>query len=375
MQITWDVSKGTAPWTLTIAVLNHIPFIHTFPANYASGKQWTYDFDVPAFKGKNPSLIVAVSDSTGKVAASSDIVDVAAGSCKTTTETLDFVWYTTPETQRPASCDELDIHFQKDGNQPGPTAPITLTFIPVKDVPQTFQTTDINAAYTWVNPYPAGTEFVLVVGDAGKAGTGGVGDLYTTGSKAKKCSNKTNSGAIAAGLAGATSTLAAGAGASATRTKGSATQTGRGSSASNGTNASSAGSNGGTSSDGSSGGSKTGAAVGGAVGAVAAVALIGAAIWWYRRRKAQQYENDFGNVKGMSRGGSMYNSYANVGSETAVGGAAAAGAAGAGAGFGAWGYNNRNTQGRNLDGDPFSDGSMHNGLAAGGAIPLNERAP
>ncbi|KAJ1042576.1 hypothetical protein NDA10_002402 [Ustilago hordei] len=71
MNITFDPSRGTPPYTVMISIEDYWPVTVNLPANYdhATKDLWLYQYPVPAFTGDttNPSLIVSVTDSTGLI--------------------------------------------------------------------------------------------------------------------------------------------------------------------------------------------------------------------------------------------------------------------------------------------------------------------
>ncbi len=330
------MSQGTAPWTVTVAFLNHVPYTYRFPANYAApgAKTWVYNYTVPSFRGgAAPQLIVGVTDASGKRAATSRFLSVggaAGGSCAVAEEKLDFVWSTRPATQRPASCDDLQLAWSTERGQPGPTGPVVLTVLPENDVPQSFSTNDARSpggGYTWTNGLDPGTDFALLVTDAGPSRNAGVGGRYTSGGKARQCSTRRNAGVLSGSqlLPAPGTTLAAGAGgsggggaapssspsasssASRTSTRGASgssakpTKTGGASSSSSQQDTSGSGDSGASS-------GKTGAAVGGAIGGIAAIALLGVGIWYWRRKAAAAHAGAYGFGSSGVGAGKMSNS-------------------------------------------------------------------
>ncbi|KDN43013.1 hypothetical protein K437DRAFT_257686, partial [Tilletiaria anomala UBC 951] len=385
MSVSWDTSQGTAPWTLTVAVLNHVQYTTAFPAGYASGNTWTWSWDVPRFKGNTPGVLVAVTDASGKYSAVSRLLSLGSsggGACAMANESLDFVW-SVPKGS-PATCDVWKIKFQKETAQPGATAPVGLTFLPIGDRPSAFTTASTDE-YDWTVPYPPGTQFTLAVSDAGKAATGGVGLLYTVGDKPKKCTDPTNAGAAVAGIVGATSTAAPGS--APTGKKGGGGSKGSGTS---GTNSSSNDDH-----SAASTGSHIGAAVGGAVAGIIALVLIGVGVWYWRKRAsaggagAQRIgatgyygkngsgaEDDFGNLTPASE-------YGNPNGHAASGGYGFGGvgntAAAAGAAAGAWRYSRQQQQQEQIrSGQTFASAeglSIAGGAGAGAAaMDSNTRA-
>ncbi len=209
MTVTWDTSAGTAPWTVTVAPLGHVPISVSLPSNYMSTKSWQWQWNVPGYPTGVSQVIVAVSDSTGKVSGTSAFSKITkAGSCSAPPEHLDFIWY--PPSSGPKQCDDWLITVQEDHGNLGLKLPVDLLILPENDVPTTLRLANgKHTAVDWTVNYPQGTKFAIASFDAGASGTGGVGgDAYTVGHGRSAGCIGTNQQEAVAGLPAATSTAA-----------------------------------------------------------------------------------------------------------------------------------------------------------------------
>lgn len=286
MNISWDASKGQAPWTVTVAPLNQVPTSVQLPASYlpsTSDYPWTWSWDVPYF-GQASELIVAVSDASGKYAGTSAFKTITgSGSCRPPTESLDFV-FLLPH-KAPPQCGSYSIEWEEDKGNLGLEPPVSLVIFPEEDVPTTFTITSQKAnSFDWTVNYKQGAKLTFAMYDQGKSGTGGVADLYTVASGSSKCLGQSQSGATAV-LAGASTNIA-----HATFTPGASrmvtmvgSSTSLGIAASDGLKDAADPSAASDSDD--SKGAAVGAAVGGTLGALVVMALlVGGTIVWRRRQ-------------------------------------------------------------------------------------------
>lgn len=280
--ISWDVSKGKAPWTVTVAPVNGLPESVTVPADYMPGKTWSWSWDVPNYaKPTSQQVIFAVSDSTGTVGGSSTLQTLVAGtgSCAAPPTELDFVWF--PPTSDPRECDDWKLTWQEDRGNHGIAPPVQFAIIPEDGAGPPVSYSAPARALTWhmLVQYPADTRFVVAAFDGGKSGTGGVGQVYTVRRNRAVCSRvgiAASPGLVPARKiasppsksANPTSTTS---GKSASTPKSTSSTSGADDSSRNGGDTSSNHSNG-------------GAIAGGIIGALAALALIGGLLWWFRRR-------------------------------------------------------------------------------------------
>ncbi|SPO21127.1 uncharacterized protein UTRI_00604 [Ustilago trichophora] len=207
MKISWDTSAGTAPWTVTVAPLGHVPISVTLPANYMTSKSWHWDWDVPGYTNAVSSVIVAVSDSTGRVAGTSGLSKLnRAGSCSAPPEHLDFIWY--PPGGSPKQCEDWLLTVQEDRGNLGLKMPVDLLILPENDVPTRLRITDQkHSSVDWTVNYARGTSFAIASFDAGTSGTGGVGgQAYTVGHGRSTSCIGANQREAVAGLPAASST-------------------------------------------------------------------------------------------------------------------------------------------------------------------------
>lgn len=319
MTITWDVSSGSAPWTLLIAPVNWLPVTVTIPSSYMSSSAltWSYDWSVPDYSD-TPQVVAAVSDSSGKHSGVSAITSISAGraSCDAPSEAQDFVWYGAAAS--PRNCGSWKINWVKDKGNSGIVAPVEFSILPEGGTPVTYRADKGDTSWEMPVDWVQGTKLIIAAFDAGKSGTGGVGDVYTVGKTAEDCD--TGSGSPTAGLAAASMTASAARTTSATSSRGgstSSTDRHRASTSSqHGTSSASSGASSGTglssgsaSSDAgvdisntskNTSGAKVGAAA--AASAICIVVLIGLAFWWYRRRQAKGAAAHGSGSNGGTRG-------------------------------------------------------------------------
>lgn len=310
MTITWDVSSGSAPWTLLIAPVNWLPITVTIPASHMSSSAltWSYDWSVPDYSD-TPEVVAAVSDSSGKHSGVSAITTISSGSgsCDAPSEDLDFVWY--GPKAAPRNCGSWKIEWAEDKGNSGIVDPVEFSILPEGGTPVTYRADKGDTSWKMPVDWIKGTKLIIAAFDAGSSGTGGVGDVYTVGKTAEECD--TGSGSPTAGLVAASTTASAArttSTASSHRSSTSSTERHRSSalsqhrtssaaatSASSGATSGTGLSSGSTSADAdaaslststSSSSAKIGAAA--AASAICAVVLLGLAFWWHRRRQAKR---------------------------------------------------------------------------------------
>lgn len=309
MTVSWDASKGRAPWTVTVAPLGHVPTNVELSSSYMSGSStWSWSWDVPRFTGKIEQLIVAVSDATGQVSGTSALIDIAsgAGSCAASAdESLDFIWYT-PKAA-PTQCHDWKISFQEDKGNLGLEMPVDILLLPVQGEPQRLHVFSSRASSVdWTVNFPSGTEFAVAAFDQGTSGTGGVGgQTYTVDTSSRtSCLDRTQKEA-ALGLPSATSKVSQAA-ATASAATSSGMKTVRHSHTSSAAGPTATKSPNQATSDDEEKSSTHGAAIGGAVGGViGALVLVGALSWAFivYRRNRREEDEFFGGkvVKGPHR--------------------------------------------------------------------------
>lgn len=284
--ISWDASAGKAPWTITVAPVNGLPESVSVPANYMTGKTWSWDWNVPNFpQPSSQQVIVAISDSTGAVAGSSALQTLSAGtstSCSAPPSALDFVWY--PPERSPKACDDWKITWQEDKGNSGIVAPVQFSVIPENGAPTAYTAGPKDKTWDMAIGLSSGTRFVLVAFDKGNSGTGGVGQVYTVRRNRGSCSSKGVS-AIPGLVAASTVATPSSKGSTSSSAGKSSKSTSTASSSKNGQSDDS-----GASSNDSSH-SSTGAIAGGVVGGLAALALIAGLAMYFMRRRANTTPN------------------------------------------------------------------------------------
>lgn len=290
LTISWDASKGTAPWTLAIVPFNHVPTTLSLPATYAAAGTWSYSWPVPSFRDANMKVAVAVTDASGAVSGVSQFTSITgSGACGAPAESLDFIWFLDDKQPTPRECGTWPIGWRAEGGNNGIVDPVAVTLLPEGGTPQTYTASAGDRSWDWAVSYPRGTRFTIVLTDKGKSGTGGVGVEYAVGAARRGAS--CNAAAVAnAGLRNAlmapTSTVARAAATPAQ--SGMSTSRGRATSASThapkSTGVSGAAEDAATQEDGKS---HTGAIVGAIFGVLAALAFVGGVFWFMRRRRGQ----------------------------------------------------------------------------------------
>lgn len=297
VKITWDTSAGTAPWTVTVAPLGHVPISVSLPANYMTGNSWSWDWNVPGYSSVS-SVIVAVSDSKGAATGTSALTRLGkAGSCSAPPEHLDFVWY--PPTSDPHQCDDWRLTVQEDHGNLGLKMPVDMLIMPENEEPTRLRITDNRqSSVDWTVNYARGTRFAIASFDAGSSGTGGVGgDIYAVGAgRSNGCINRDQREAVA-GLPAASSTATPLAATTST-TAPSRMATSRISHTTTGsaakstpTTPTSASNVDATSSDSGPSSGVIGGAIGGVLGALA---LGGLAYFLYRRKRTSKGPDEYG---------------------------------------------------------------------------------
>lgn len=171
--------------------------------------QWSWSWDVPSFSAST-RIIVAVSDSTGAVSGTSKLQSITLGTkktCKAPPDTLDFVWYTS-NGNAPSECGTFHVHWQIDSTNNGIVGPAQFVLLAENDAPLQYGARASDGVWDMPVPFKAGTNFVIVAFDNGKAGTGGVGDVYTVAAKKGRCVSS-SANAPSVGLVAAKTTAAA----------------------------------------------------------------------------------------------------------------------------------------------------------------------
>lgn len=179
MNITFDPSRGTPPYTVMISIEDYWPVTVSLPATYddASKDLWLYQYPVPSFTGptKNPSLIVTVTDSSGLMANSSAFVQVSSAATGASCAPLDYPGSFFFYTQGAASmCQDYSI-FWNGSYAP----PVTAVFLPELAPPIYVPAPSLTSSnMSWEVAMQGGTRFVMTLGDSrAVGGSGGVSKL------------------------------------------------------------------------------------------------------------------------------------------------------------------------------------------------------
>ena len=167
MNITFDPSRGTPPYTVMVTAEDYWPVTISLPASYddASKDLWLYQYSVPLYSGNtsNPNMLVSVTDSTGLMSNSSSFVQalspVNGATCAPMEYTSSFYFYT----ERPASmCQDYEI-FWNGSYAP----PISTIFLP-EAAPPLYVASPPSATnnMTWQVAMTGGTRFLMTMADS-----------------------------------------------------------------------------------------------------------------------------------------------------------------------------------------------------------------
>lgn len=179
MNITFDPSRGSPPYTLMITIEDYWPVIVSLPASYDDPTKdlWLYQYPVPLFTGNttNPSMIVTVTDSTGLMSNSSSFVQALSPQNFATCAPFDYFgsWYFYTE-RPPSMCQDYEI-FWNGSYAP----PMSAIFLPEAS-PPLYVAGPTGAAnnMTWQVAMPGGTRFLMTMADSRATnGNGGVSKL------------------------------------------------------------------------------------------------------------------------------------------------------------------------------------------------------
>ncbi|CAO1616669.1 unnamed protein product [Parajaminaea phylloscopi] len=186
LNITWDPSKGTPPFTLMIiAELWYQLAVVTIPATYANTSLplWLYQYQMPSFKNSAvtnaPSIAAAIVDSTGKMANTSSFIQVdnSDESCDRPRSNLEFESWSSGA---PVQCQNWSIGWNISGKGfVGPMIPFILPERqpPILLTPPSNLTSepDGTGGLTWTVSVPGSTPLLYSITDSGNGLTGGVG--------------------------------------------------------------------------------------------------------------------------------------------------------------------------------------------------------
>lgn len=210
LNITWDPTKGTPPFTLAVFAELWFPLVTvSIPATYAdtSLRQWLYQIDLPQFQdgptavGNNPSIIAAIVDSTGQMANTSNFltVDNSDISCARQPGSVEF---NTWSEGGPVQCNNWSLGWNVSGTAfKGPMVPFILPQEQppiLLDPPDNYTSSDDGTGgMQWQVSVPYGSYIVYSISDAGTGGTGGVGGKNLVGLDqyaGHSCAAQTNAG-------------------------------------------------------------------------------------------------------------------------------------------------------------------------------------
>ncbi|ODO01571.1 hypothetical protein I350_06391 [Cryptococcus amylolentus CBS 6273] len=253
---------GTAPfYLLFVPVSGHINNI-TIPDGLSSPYSYSFTLDQPA----GLDFMLAMSDSTGfGSGGSTSVLTVGSSdesSCLPSSVNADFYFSIDPDSN-PSACSSMSVTWPSNTTDPTHLYGI-IPYGSAWEIP----IDDSGTSQNWTVNIASGTQFLLLMSDAGQYQTGGSTDLYTVQSGSTDCLGD-DSPTSASG--GTTSTSSA--------SGSTASVSGVGGSSSGGSD---------DSSSGGSSSSHTGAIVGGTVGGVAFVVLLGLSCFFFLRRQARQ---------------------------------------------------------------------------------------
>lgn len=179
MNITFDPSRGTPPYTLMVTFEDYWPVVLDLSSTFDDPTKdlWLYQFPVPLFTGNttNPSAIVSVTDSTGLMSNSSTFAQVLSpangATCTALEYSSSFIFYTKG---LPSMCQDYEI-FWNGSFAP----PMTAIFLP-EAAPPIFVTaaTLVSDSMNWLVAMSGGTRFLMTMGDSRASNSnGGVSKL------------------------------------------------------------------------------------------------------------------------------------------------------------------------------------------------------
>lgn len=190
MNITWDPTKGTPPFTLlVVAELWFQLALVSIPETYADPtlRQWLYQIDLPCFKDPpegvpaQPAIVASIIDSTGMMANTSEFmqVDNTDESCARASGAPEFEsWSEGP----PVMCGPWQLGWNVTGTGfVGPMLPFMLperqppVLIPSPNEKQLVDNADGSGGFLWNVTVPYGTLLLFHFIDQGNGKTGGVG--------------------------------------------------------------------------------------------------------------------------------------------------------------------------------------------------------
>ncbi|CAO1638430.1 unnamed protein product [Sympodiomycopsis kandeliae] len=186
LNITWDPTKGTPPFTIFVAAELWFPIaIVSIPATYADPtlRQWLYQVNLPSFKNpppgssETPVIFASVVDSTGLMANTSAflVADNADAACDKAPGMIEFESWTEGG---PTQCQPWHLGWNVTGTKfKGPMKPM---MFPEKQPPLAL-TPPLNVSaeldgtggMDWTVTVPSGTLIIYSIADEGSPGDGG----------------------------------------------------------------------------------------------------------------------------------------------------------------------------------------------------------
>ncbi|KAK8843378.1 hypothetical protein IAR55_007035 [Kwoniella newhampshirensis] len=264
-------SGGTPPYHLvlvpTITVASGHIANSSIPTDLTSPYSYSFNLDQPA----GLEFMLSMSDASGwGTGGTTSILTVGSSSdtsCLPSSLNYDFFFSISPDSN-PTSCSTMSVSWDSNATEPvylyGMIPHGTSFQLPIDYGRST--------SYDWTVNIAQGTQFLLLMADAGRYQTGGSTQLYTVQNGGTSCINSTSPSSN-----GGTSTT----GTSSAAPSSTSNVSGVGGSSSGGTASDT------SPSSGSSGKSHTGAIVGGAVGGVAFLLLLALLLFCCIRRRAR----------------------------------------------------------------------------------------
>ncbi|WVQ75464.1 hypothetical protein IAR50_005089 [Cryptococcus sp. DSM 104548] len=272
--LTVQWTGGTAPFYLLFVPVEEVTSGHieniTIPDGLTSPYSYSFTLDQPS----GLDFVLAMSDSTGfGSGGSTSVLTVGSSdntSCLPSTIDADFYFSLNPDSN-PSSCSTMSISWPSNT-----TDPTNLYGIVPHGSAWRIPIDESGTSYDWTVDIASGTQFLLLMSDAGQYQTGGSTDLYTVQSGSTDCLDVDSPSSVAGGTTSTSSASAS-----------TASVSGVGGSSSGGGSGGSGDLSGGSS-------SHTGAIVGGTLGGVACLVLLGLLAFFCLRRQARRKPDNEG---------------------------------------------------------------------------------
>ncbi|KAG8920379.1 hypothetical protein FRC02_000947 [Tulasnella sp. 418] len=267
LSVTWD--GGTPPYVLNLIPVGALsPEIRTIvDETILSGNSHNFQLRFPT----GSSFIAMMSDATGiGTGGTSNLITVLDGpsDCLATSGTSPlFYIFIEPVDRNPAQCGSLQLGYAAENA----TNPVRLTAIVPGGESINIPIPSSGQPFNWQVPFPQGTQYMIMGGDARGIGTGGSSVMYTVQSGSNGCINQDSPSSTQAPAAGGIYATGSGGG----------TVTGAPGSSPKPSDPSTVGGGGGSKSN-------VGPIVGGVLGGVAAILLLLLLFLFLRRRRNAQ---------------------------------------------------------------------------------------